>query len=86
MDFTEPYENAGLQFVVRKDENLTSVDQLKGKKIAVEQGLGHDWGYWEVTWGKDGLSSGACYCYCHSCAGWLYVACRASMSWGRMLS
>lgn len=38
MDFTEPYENAGLQFVVRKDENLTSVDQLKGKKIAVEKG------------------------------------------------
>ncbi|MDY5465356.1 MAG: ABC transporter substrate-binding protein, partial [Megasphaera elsdenii] len=32
MDFTEPYENAGLQFVVRKDENLTSIDQLKGKK------------------------------------------------------
>lgn len=38
MDFTEPYENAGLQFIVRKDENLTSVDQLKGKKIAVEKG------------------------------------------------
>ena len=38
MDFTEPYENAGLQFVVRKDENITSVDQLKGKKIAVEKG------------------------------------------------
>lgn len=37
MDFTEPYENAGLQFIVRKDSGITSVDQLKGKKIAVEK-------------------------------------------------
>lgn len=38
MDFTEPYWNAGLQFVVKKDSGITSPDQLKGKKIAVEKG------------------------------------------------
>lgn len=38
MAFTEPYWNAGLQFIVRKDSGITSPDQLKGKKIAVEKG------------------------------------------------
>lgn len=38
MDFTEPYAQAGLQFAVRKDSGITSPDQLKGKKIAVEKG------------------------------------------------
>ncbi|MCH4167139.1 MAG: ABC transporter substrate-binding protein [Megasphaera sp.] len=37
MDFTEPYEQAGLQFVVKKDSGITTIDQLKGKKIAVEK-------------------------------------------------
>ncbi|MCH4179293.1 MAG: ABC transporter substrate-binding protein [Megasphaera sp.] len=37
MDFTIPYENAGLQFVVKQSSGITSVDQLKGKKIAVEK-------------------------------------------------
>lgn len=38
MDFTEPYSHAGLQFITRKDSGITSADQLKGKKIAVEKG------------------------------------------------
>jgi ABC-type amino acid transport substrate-binding protein len=38
MDFTEPYAHAGLQFIVKKDSGITSIDQLKGKKIAVEKG------------------------------------------------
>lgn len=38
MDFTEPYSHAGLQFVVKKDSGITTTDQLKGKKIAVEKG------------------------------------------------
>lgn len=38
MDFTDAYMEAGLQFIVKKDSGITSVDGLKGKKIAVEKG------------------------------------------------
>ena len=38
MDFVGPYRSAGLQFVVKKDSGITSLDQLNGKKIAVEKG------------------------------------------------
>lgn len=38
MAFTDPYWNAGLQFIVKKDSGITSPDQLHGKKIAVEKG------------------------------------------------
>ncbi len=42
MGFTEPYWHAGLQVIVNKNAGITAVDQLKGKKIAVEKGTaGH---------------------------------------------
>ncbi len=38
MGFSSPYYYAGLRSVVRKDSSITGMEQLHGKKIAVEKG------------------------------------------------
>lgn len=39
MGFSDPYYSAGLHAVVRKDSSIKSLDDLHGKKIAVEKGV-----------------------------------------------
>ncbi|MBX7000740.1 transporter substrate-binding domain-containing protein [Bacillus altitudinis] len=38
VDFSDPYFDAGLTVVVKKDSNIKSIDDLKGKKLAVKNG------------------------------------------------
>ncbi|MCY7689715.1 transporter substrate-binding domain-containing protein [Bacillus altitudinis] len=38
VDFSDPYFDAGLTVVVKKDSSIKSIDDLKGKKLAVKNG------------------------------------------------
>ncbi|WP_353854233.1 transporter substrate-binding domain-containing protein [Bacillus sp. Bos-x628] len=38
VDFSEPYFDAGLTVVVKKDSSIKSIEDLKGKKLAVKNG------------------------------------------------
>ncbi len=38
MDFSDPYYDAGLLCMAKADSDITSVDNLKGKTVAVEEG------------------------------------------------
>lgn len=38
VDFTEPYFESGVSLAVGKDSNIKSVEDLKGKKVAVKKG------------------------------------------------
>lgn len=38
MDFSDPYYDAGLLCMAKEDSDITSVDDLKGKVVAVEEG------------------------------------------------
>lgn len=38
VDFSKPYYESGLLLLVRSDGDITSIDELKGKKVAVKSG------------------------------------------------